>query len=191
MDNLKKKILLSCAAISMAAFTFAASADEHHGNSCKDQANKEECMHAQMDKFRAEHEKKLHDELKITAAQEPAWKAFTDNFNQQMDAMRADHKAMPQRSDMEKLSGPERLQKHLDMMQKRMTMMQNHLAALKTFYAVLTPEQQTTMNKEIARFAHHRHQRWGHHDRHDWHHDGDRHDHANQSAAPAQPAATQ
>jgi hypothetical protein len=95
MNNLKKKIILGCAAISIAAFAFAANADDHHWNSCKDQANKEECMHAQMEKFRAEHEQKLHDRLKITAAQEPAWKAFTDNFHQQMEAMQADHKAMP------------------------------------------------------------------------------------------------
>ena len=164
MNNLKKKIILGCAAISIAAFTFAANADDHHWNSCKDQANKEECMHAQMEKFRTEHEQKLHDELKITAAQEPAWKALTDNFHEQMEAMRADHKTLPSHADMEKLSAPDRLQNHLAMMQKKMAMMQNHLTALKSFYAVLTPEQQTIMNNEIARME--RHQR-----HHHWHHD--------------------
>jgi len=179
MTNLKKKIILGCAAISMAAFSLAANADEHGWSTCKDQANKEECMHAQMEKFRAQHEQKLHDQLKITTVQEPAWKAFTDNFNQQMEAMNAAHKAMPARGEMEKLSAPERLQNHLDRMQKHMIMMQNQLASLKSFYAVLTPDQQTIMNKEIARFAHHRH--------HHWHDDDDRHDQTLPPQSPAKP----
>lgn len=168
MKNLRNRIILSCAAFSLASFAIMANADEHHWDSCKDQANKDQCVHAQMDKFRAEHEQKLHDALKITAAQEPAWKALTDNFHQQMDAARADHEKMPSNADMEKLSAPDRLQNHLAMMQKKMTMMQNHLTALKSFYAVLTPDQQAIMNKEIARMMRHRHHRWHHHD---WHHD--------------------
>lgn len=156
MNILNKRIILSCAAISIASVAFLANANEPHSSDCKDQASKEQCMDAHMDKDRAEHEKKLHDALKLTASQEPAWKTFTDSINQQMDSMHADHQPEPSHADMEKLSAPDRLQRHIDGMQKHLVTMQAHLASLKSFYAVLTPDQQTTMNKDIARVLHHR-----------------------------------
>jgi Spy/CpxP family protein refolding chaperone len=63
------------------------------------------------------------------------------------------------------------------MEQKHITAMQTHLAALKTFYAVLTPEQQATLNKEMAHF--------GHHGKRQWHNHSD----TPPSSAPSAPAA--
>ncbi|MET3107234.1 protein CpxP [Oxalobacteraceae bacterium GrIS 2.11] len=159
MMNMKKTILLSCAAVGFAAFALLAGAQEH--GACKDQANMENCMQAHMEKHMAEREAKLHSALNLTTAQEPAWKALSDSFHQQMAAMEAQHKAMPAKADMDKMSAPDRLANHLTMMQNHITMMQSQLAALKTFYAVLTPEQQTTMNKEMAHF-----EQRGHHGMH-------------------------
>ncbi|PRC92019.1 Spy/CpxP family protein refolding chaperone [Solimicrobium silvestre] len=166
MSNMKQRLVHACAAIGLASFALLAGAQEHQWNSCKDQANKEECRHAQMAKFQAMHEAKLHDSLKITAAQEPAWKTFTESLHQQRDAMMAQRHEMPAHADMEKMSAPERLEKHLAMMQKHQAQMQTLLTSLKAFYAVLTPEQQVTMDKHVARFMKHRH----HHHHHHWHH---------------------
>jgi protein CpxP len=134
-----------------------AGAQEHMSSACKDAANKDDCMQTQMDKHMQEHEAKLHDSLKLTAAQEPAWKTFTDSLHQQMAAMQADRKSMPSHSDMAKMSAVDRMENHLAMMQKHVTMMQNHLTALKTFYTVLSPEQQVTMNKAVEKMERHMH----------------------------------
>ena len=157
MNTLRKKLLLCSAVISIASFTFLASAEERSLNACNDQANKEECMHAQLEKRFAEHETKLHDALKLSAAQEPAWKSFTESNHQQLLTTEADHKIRPSPADLEKMSAPEQLQSHLTMMQKQLAMMQNHLSALNTFYATLSSEQQQTMNTEMNNLAQHHH----------------------------------
>jgi len=150
-----KRFILSCTVIGFTSIALMAGAQE--AASCKDAASKDDCMHAQMAKHMQDHEAKLHDSLKLTAAQEPAWKTFSDSIHQQMSAMQAEHKTMPSKADMDKLSAPEKLENHLAMMQKHMTAMQNHLTALKTFYAVLTPEQQAIMNTAMAKMAQHMH----------------------------------
>ena len=154
-----KRIMLSLAAVGLTTMALVAGAQEHMSGACKDAANKADCMHAQMDRRMQEHEAKLHDSLKLTAAQEPAWKALTDSFHQQMTALEADHKAMPAHSDMEKMSAPQRMENHINMMQKHIAAMQTQLAALKAFYAVLSPEQQATMNAAMKKMAQHMHHR--------------------------------
>jgi Spy/CpxP family protein refolding chaperone len=154
MNNLKKQLILSCAAIGFSSFALLANAQEQPWTSCNDQVNKEECRSAQMTKFRAAREAKLHDELKITAEQEPAWKSFTDTMS------KARHEKFS-RADADKMSAPQRLEKKLDRMEKHQAAMQTRLVALKTLYAKLTPEQQTLLNKRLAEFEKHRHHRQG------------------------------
>jgi Spy/CpxP family protein refolding chaperone len=161
-----KKILSGCAIVGFAAFSLIAAAQDHTQNSCKEQSDPQACMHAKMDAFRAAHEAKLHDALKLTPAQEPAWKSFTDDLHQQMTATAAEHNAMPSRADMEKLPVPDRIEQHLAMEQKHLAMAQSRLTSLKTFYAVLTPEQKVTMDKAVEHFMRH-------HGHHHWHHDGE------------------
>lgn len=103
-----------------------------------------EKMKARMDKHKAE----LHDKLKLSAAQEPAWKTFTE-------AMMPE--AMPPRPDraaMDKMSAPERMEKMLAMSKEHEGKMETRLAALKTFYAVLTPEQKKILDASHARMGH-------------------------------------
>ena len=159
MNNLKKQLVLSCAALGFSSFALMANAQGQLGTSCKDQVNKEECRHAKMVKFQAAREAKWHNELKITAAQEPAWKAFADTFHHKGEMNYGRHEKFS-RADAEKLPAPERLEKKLAMMEKHQAAMQAKLAALKTLYAELTPEQQTLLNKRLAEFdQRHRHQR--------------------------------
>lgn len=148
-----KRFILSCAVIGITSVALFASAQE--SGTCKDAAAKDDCMHTQMAKHMQEHEAKLHDSLKLTAAQEPAWKTFSDSVHQQMADMQAEHGAMPSHADMEKMSAPMRLENHLNTMQKHLTMMQTHLTALKSFYTVLSPDQQVIMDKAMEKMSHH------------------------------------
>ena len=153
MNMIKKRVLIGCAALALASATLLAGAQERSVKDCKGQANEQECRQSKMAEFQAKHEAKLHDALKITAAQEPAWKTFTDSMRPPAPTAPPEKLS---RADYEKLSAPERMEKHIAMQQKHLEHAQARLAALKTFYGVLTPEQQTTMNKEVARMEQHR-----------------------------------
>lgn len=100
---------------------------------------------ARMEKYHEQHMAKLHDKLKLTAQQEPAWKKFTA-----VNPM-ADKSMRPDPAEMAKLNAPDRLEKGLEHMKAMETRMTEHLAALKEFYAVLTPEQQKTFDGQMPR----------------------------------------
>lgn len=76
----------------------------------------------------------LHDALNLTAAQEKSWLQFHSAVRPMHDGNRAGAK------DFEKLTAPERADKMAEMSAK-------HAAALKTFYAVLTPAQRHIMDE--------------------------------------------
>jgi periplasmic protein CpxP/Spy len=150
MKSLKNSFFIGLTAVAMAtgASVYAQSATQSspsmdkpggmgmHGADGMDHAKMAEKMKAGMEK----HQKELHDKLKLTAAQEPAWKTFTDAIAP--GAM----PAHPDRAAMEKMTAPERMEKMLAMSKERQAKMEGHLAALKTFYAVLTPEQKKILD---------------------------------------------
>ncbi|MEG0885841.1 MAG: Spy/CpxP family protein refolding chaperone, partial [Janthinobacterium sp.] len=88
---------------------------------------------------------RLHDKLKLTAAQEPAWATFT--------AANAPKKPMgdwkAKREAMAKLSAPERMEQWIAMSKERIASQESRLASLKTFYAVLTPEQKKVFDDSV------------------------------------------
>lgn len=86
----------------------------------------------------------LHKNLQLTAAQEPAWKAFTEKTALKTDWQRPDPEAMA------KLTAPERMEKMLEMSKQHQTLMTERLEAMKTFYAVLTPEQKKVFDEHHA-----------------------------------------
>lgn len=155
MKSVYKKIILSCAVLGFASIATLASAHDKPWDACKTAADPHECMQTKMVQHMQEHETKLHDALKLSAAQEPAWKTYTESMHQQITAMQADHKAMPTRAEREKMTAPDLLQQHLDNMQKHSVAMQSHLAALKTLYAALNPQQQATINTDAQKMMHH------------------------------------
>jgi protein CpxP len=112
-----------------------------------DHAGMTEKMKARM----AKHKDELHDKLKLTAAQEPAWKTFTDAM------MPGAMPARPDRAAMDKMTAPERLEMMLAKSKEREAKMETRLAALKTFYAVLTPEQKKILDTSHARMDHRMH----------------------------------
>jgi periplasmic protein CpxP/Spy len=89
-------------------------------------------------KMMEQHHAQLHDALKLTAEQEPAWKKLMDSEQPQPGLSGG------QPEDWAKLNAPERAEKMLELSKARQVQMADHVAALKALYAVLTPEQQKT-----------------------------------------------
>lgn len=89
----------------------------------------------------AMHQARMHDKLKITAAQEPAWKSFIDAMAPVAMPLPPDPKAMEGRST------PERLELNLERQKERLTQMQQRLTAVKALYAVLSPEQKAIFDQ--------------------------------------------
>lgn len=100
-----------------------------------------------MEKMREARQTALHEKLKLTAQQEPAWKKFTASQPMPNKAARME------RAEMQKLNAPQRMEKGMEHMRTMEKAMTEHLAALKEFYAVLTPEQQKVFDEQTPRFG--------------------------------------
>lgn len=85
----------------------------------------------------------LHDQLKLTPVQEPAWKTYIAAMVPPA-LSKGDHDL----ATMDKMSAPDRMEKMLETAKIREALMTSHLAALKTFYAVLTPSQQQIFDQQ-------------------------------------------
>ncbi|MCD5360483.1 Spy/CpxP family protein refolding chaperone [Chromobacterium aquaticum] len=94
---------------------------------------------AQREAMAARHLQALHDQLKLQAKQEAAWKTYTES-------MKPGERAMPPKPQAGE-TAPQRMERMLDMMKQHQDGMQKRLDALKTFYAQLTPEQQKVMDQ--------------------------------------------
>jgi len=182
MFNLKTRILAGFAAVSISAVTVAAFAQMPpppggpHGRAPSAE------QIAKFEQMRAKHQAALHDKLKITAAQETAWKLFLDKTK----PVPFDAAARPNKEDWAKLTTPQRLDKKQEFMRKREAFAEQRIAATKEFYATLSPEQQKTFDAEFAKMERHRFERF--------HRDHGRHDrkgppHGDHGQAPA-PDAT-
>lgn len=96
-------------------------------------------MQAMMDKRNTE----LKAKLKITPAQEGGWTAYTTAMKPPAD-MAKTHDAM--RTEMQKLTTPERIEKMKAMRSTREAEMDKRSDAVKTFYTALTPEQKAVFD---------------------------------------------
>jgi protein CpxP len=156
MNGLRRTLLIGAVVIGMGGAAYAAQGDKapdgqqgtsqgwKHGHGKFDPAKFKERM--------AKRQKELHDKLKLTAAQEPAWTTFIAAM-----APPADMGKRPDRAEWAKLSAPERMEKRLGMMKQHEARMADRLQAMKTFYAQLTPEQQKVFNDNVGRRGHHGH----------------------------------
>lgn len=87
-------------------------------------------------KMMEQHHKQLHDALKLTSEQEPGWKKLMES-----EQPKPSSAGTGPREDWSKLSTPERAEKTLELYKARQAHMAEYVAALKDFYATLTPEQ--------------------------------------------------
>jgi Spy/CpxP family protein refolding chaperone len=93
----------------------------------------------------------LKAELKITPAQEAAWKAYEAAVTQQasaMQAMRTQMQALMQNAPA--TTAPDWAAQREAMFKQRQAGMQAHTAAVKELYAVLTPEQRAIVDRNMG-----------------------------------------
>ncbi len=172
MNTLRKTLLTGLAALSLGGAMLGAQAqtqtpDKHP----KAQLSKEErqARHAEFAAKRAQRVARLHDELKITPAQENAWNAFVAAMK---PAQRGEHQR-GDRSAMANMPAPERAQKMIERQKQRTVFMEQRLSALNSFYSVLSPEQKKVFDEKAARMQ----SRFGRHGGHGgWQHGGQRGD---------------
>ncbi len=100
-----------------------------------------------MEKMHEEQLATLHDKLKLTSKQEAAWKKFAAT------PPMMDKTTRPDPAEMAKLNAPQRMEKGLEHMRAMEARMTEHLAALKEFYAVLTPEQQKIFDDHMPGYG--------------------------------------
>lgn len=139
MNHFKKSLLIGLAMLSFGAAQ-AQTAEGRHSHT------------ARMEKMQADHSQrftermnKLHDALKLTSAQEPAWTTYVAAVTPAADA----HPAADRAANAA-LSAPERADKHLAMAKAHMATMEAHVAAMKTFYGTLTADQKKTFDTAMA-----------------------------------------
>ena len=97
--------------------------------------------------FRAQRIARLHDELKITPAQENAWNAF-------VASMQPPARQQHDRAAWANLTAPERMAKMIDHQKQRTAALEQRQGALNTFYSVLNADQKKTFDDKAARFGH-------------------------------------
>jgi protein CpxP len=162
MKTLRKNILIALTVLGVAGASLAVHAQQAPAPEGRQaHAMSMEKMHEKMGEHMAKRQAKLHDALKLTAAQEPAWAAFQAAIKPPAMGTRPDH------ATWATLSAPARMEKMIEMAKQHTTTMEAHLAALNTFYAVLTPEQKKVFDDMSMGGAHGGHpmahmQRMGH-----------------------------
>ncbi len=93
----------------------------------------------------------LKVELKITPDQDKAWQAFTGKAKAQADTMRARHEKMSAQAPAANQTAPERLAQRTELAKQGVASMETMTAAVKDLYGVLTPEQKTLADQQLAR----------------------------------------
>lgn len=144
MSTLRKQLWTGVAALGFAAAgisNFAHSADDTAAPGAEQRAQFAERMH--------QREVKLHDELKLTAAQEGAWKTFIVQMKPPMPPLQR-----PDRAQTAALTAPERMDQRIAFMKQMEARLAVQSAALKKFYAVLTPDQQKILDRHFSQAQH-------------------------------------
>ena len=156
MNNLRKQILIGLAALSMGAAAVSAQAQAQAPEGRHGHAATMEQRQAKMAEHRAKRLAELHDALKLSSSQEAAWNTFV---NATKPAPMAHH---GDRAAWASLTAPARMEKMIEMSKERTAHMEQHLAAVKTFYATLTPEQKKIFDQQTSRgFGGERHGKHG------------------------------
>lgn len=132
MTSFRKHLLIGIAALGLGMGSLAAYADNPGGNA---PAGGYGMFGEHTRENFARHTAELHDKLKLSAAQEAAWKTYIAKVQPGERPARLD------RAELDKLTAPERMERMLAHMKETEQRLTTHIAATKEFYAVLTPEQ--------------------------------------------------
>jgi len=163
MKTLRKTLLAGLAAVSLGGAMLGAQAQSQpqspsqnqaqaseHGRKAMPTKEEREARRAEFETRRAQRVARLHDELKITPAQENAWNAFVAS----MKPAQRDHGQHGDSAAWAGLSAPQRAEKMLAMQKARTAAMEQHVAAMNSFYSVLTPEQKKVFDEKAAHMQH-------------------------------------
>lgn len=137
MKRYAKHLLIATTAAGVLGTTAVAWA--HGGGQGMSEGPRAERMHKKMER----HQAKLKEALKLTPAQDHAWKEFT--------AAMQPPKAPTQRLDRaewDRLTTPQRMDKMQALRAEREAHMSQRVQAVKKFYATLTPEQQKAFDDQ-------------------------------------------
>ena len=154
MNNLRKHILIGLTVLGMgttaAGYAQTAAPDSPQSGRHASAVTQEQ-RQAKMAEHVAKRTARLHDELKITPAQENAFRAYVAAMKPQPMQARGE------RASWKELTAPARMEKMIAMQKQRTAEMEARMPALNAFYAVLSPEQKKTFD-----------QQGGHHRGHGW-----------------------
>ena len=144
MNKLVNRIVLPGITVAMLGLTTSAVAQWNDGGQSMGRDS------SRMEQMREKRQTALHDKLKLNASQEKAWLAFIAEGKELRPKKRHDP------LEFAGLTAPQRMEKMLDGMHDREARMEKMLGALKTFYAVLTPQQQKIFDDSMPRPGEHR-----------------------------------
>ena len=159
MNTLRKTLLTGLAALSLGGAMLGAQAQtqpqnqtqaSEHGRKAAPTKEERQARHAEFEAKRAQRIARLHDELKITPAQENAWNTFVASMKpvQRAGGEHGD------RASWAGLTAPQRAEKMLAMQKARTAAMEQHVAAMNSFYSVLSPEQKKVFDDKAAHMQH-------------------------------------
>mgnify|MGYP003408835650 CR=1 FL=1 len=154
MNALRKSIVIGLTVLGLGSAVLPSFAAEEgrQGHAMTEQqraAKRAEFQAKRADHF-AKRQAKLHDALKLGAAQEPAWAAYQAAIKPSGAPM-----ARGERGDWKTMSAPQRMEMRIEMSRARLARMEAHLAATKTLYAALSPEQQKLFDENSKRGGRH------------------------------------
>lgn len=138
-----KKLRIAALVIGASAAVISAPSFANRGGGCMgDGAMSGRFENGRFAERMKQHQQRLHDTLKLTPQQEPAWTKFQESHPFAGNAKR------PDPADLAKLTAPERADKMLEMQKQHQDDMGKHVAAMKDFYAQLTPEQKKVFDEQ-------------------------------------------
>lgn len=148
MNALRKNIVIGLTVLGMGSAAlplYAQEGRQGHAATQEQRAAKRAEWRAKHAEQFAKRQAEMHDALKLTAAQEPSWAAYQAAILPPANPERHD------RAAWEAMRAPERMEKRIEMAKQHMARMEAQLAAMKTLYAVLTPEQQKVFDEKSKR----------------------------------------
>ncbi|SNS48841.1 LTXXQ motif family protein [Noviherbaspirillum humi] len=148
MKSIRNPLLIVLASLAIGAGSLAAAQDSGSANQ-RGGANGQfgQRFQERMQKRAAE----LHDKLKLTPAQEPAWNAYIARMRPASQPQR------PSADELNALTTPQRMERRLDMMRQHEQRMAERIAATKEFYGILSPEQKKAFDEASRHRMEHRH----------------------------------
>ena len=157
LNTVRNTLVISLAVLGMGGAAVTVHAQESNPKATKvERQQGERAAHlAQRQEHMAKRQARLHEQLKLTAEQEPAWAAWT------AASKPGQRPARGERGQWASKSAPERMEMQLEMARKHVASMETRLTALNTFYATLSPEQKKVFDENSMRRGHH-----GKHKRH-------------------------